>query len=167
MFLLDASSSMSGWGGWNDALAEIRSRLKEQTSDRFGLITHQEGSILEYPIGTPSSDLLAVLEELKPQYTQVNLQGLVSRIPELFSSNGDCKRTIVFSDFQKSSWQEISGSFAKFAIDLELYPVGHGSEVWSDRSGNFAILDARVAPGEMKKCVYGRLLEILMSPGPI
>ena len=59
-------------------------QLKEQTSDRFGLITHQEGSILEYPIGTPSSDCLAVLEELKPQYTQVNLQGLVYGFPNYF-----------------------------------------------------------------------------------
>ena len=146
VFLLDASSSMSGWGGWNDALAEIRSRLKEQTGDRFGLITHQEGLLLEYPIGTTSSELLAVLEELKPQYSQVDLQGLVARTSELFSSNADYKKIVVFSDFQKSSWQEISGSFAKFAIELELYPVGHGSELWSDRSGNFSIIDARVAP---------------------
>ena len=57
VFLLDASSSMSGWGGWDNALAEIRSRLKEQTGDRFGLITHQDGLLLEHPIGTSSSDL--------------------------------------------------------------------------------------------------------------
>ena len=96
-------------------------------------------------------ELLAVLEELKPQYSQVDLQGLVTRTSELFSSNADYKKIVVFSDFQKSSWQEISGSFAKFAIELELYPVGHGSELWSDRSGNFSIIDARVAPGGDEK----------------
>ncbi len=151
VFLLDASSSMSGWGGWDNALAEIRSRLKEKAGDRFGLITHQDGLLLEHPIGTPSSELLAVLEELKPQYAQFDLQGLVARTSELFSLNADYKKIVVLSDFQKSSWQEISGSFAKFAIDLELYPVGHGSELWSDRTGNFSIIDARVAPGGDEK----------------
>jgi len=51
------------------------------------------------------------------------------------------------SDFQKSSWQEMESSFSDLKVALELVPVGHGTKLWKERSGNRAVVDARVAPG--------------------
>ncbi len=147
LFLLDSTPSMSGWNAWDDGLSEIRSRLKNYPDYKFGLITVQNGSLMELPVGTSVKDLISGLEEIYVQDSPVGLSAMIDRAHELFSSEISSKNIVLISDFQKSSWQEIAGTFAREGINLELFPVGHGGTIWQQRSGNCAILDTRVASG--------------------
>jgi hypothetical protein len=71
---------------------------------------------------------------------------LIDRSADLFSPQAGLKKVVIFSDFQKSSWQDIAGSLAEEGIEVELLPFGHGENLWSNRSFNRSIVDARVAP---------------------
>lgn len=147
LFLIDTTPSMGGWGAWNDVLSEIRTRLSEGKVENYGLLTYQNGSLQEWPLGTPVEDLFSAMDSIEIQNSPAGLQVMIDRAPELFSTGSTRKKIILVSDFQKSSWQEVSGDFSNEGIELELCPVGHGASPWMQRVGNYAVIDARAAPG--------------------
>lgn len=151
LFLLDSTPSMRGWGAWEAALNEIRSRLEKDPHGRFGFLVFQNGTLKEWPIGTSREELISALDTITPQESPAGLQAMIDRAPGLFLGGGSSKKIVLLSDFQKSSWQELAGDFGKEKIELELCAVGHGDTQWMQRSGNFAIVDARVAPGGLNK----------------
>lgn len=158
LFLLDCTPSMAGWGAWQEGLSEIRSRLGKESTDRFGLLLFQNGSVEELPVGSSRSDLISMLDRIKLQNTPNGLQAMIDRAPVLFTEGLHAKKIVLISDFQKSSWQELAGDFSENKIELELFPVGHADEYWNDRNGNRAIVDAKVAPaGEDKVRVWAAL----------
>ncbi len=151
LFLLDSTPSMGGWGAWQAGLSEIRSRLEQDSDVRFGLLLFQDGSLLEWPTGTSREELLSLLDQVKLQNSPAGLQAMIDRAPALFSSGLHSKKIVLISDFQRSSWQEIAGNFSEDEIELEFFPVGHGDSYWQDRTGNRAIVDAKVAPAGQEK----------------
>jgi hypothetical protein len=147
IFLLDSTPSMQGWGAWEEAKAGIRSRIENEPDGSFGFISFIDGEIREFKIGTPKAEILSLLEVIQPHYSPHGLQALIKRAPQLFSEESTNRKILIFSDFQKSSWQEIGADFGNSGISLELCPVGHGAGPWKERSGNYAIIDSRVVPG--------------------
>ena len=143
IFLLD--SLVCEGGVREEAKAGIRSRIENEPDGSFGFISFIDGEIREFKIGTPKAEILSLLEVIQPHYSPHGLQALIKRAPQLFSEESTNRKILIFSDFQKSSWQEIGADFGNSGISLELCPVGHGAGPW--KLGNYAIIDTRVVPG--------------------
>ena len=147
LFVIDTTPSMAGWGGWEEAISSIQSRMSEGKNIRYGLLASQGGSLVTLPTGSAKQDLQSTLSELSCQSSAGSLQPILDQAPLLFSENNTVKKIVLVSDFQKSSWQEVTGRFLALGIDVELLPVGHGDSPWQTRTGNRAIVDSRVASG--------------------
>jgi hypothetical protein len=137
---------MAGWGAWDEMMEKIDLRLQNSVDEKFGLLAIQQGALTEWAVGSKKEDLQKAIEELTPQSSALGVQTLIDRSADLFSPQAGLKKVVIFSDFQKSSWQDIAGSFAEEGIEVELLPCGHGENLWSNRSFNRSIVDARVAP---------------------
>ena len=146
IFVIDCSPSMAGWGAWDEMMEEIDVRLQNSVDEKFGLLAIQQGALIEWAVGSKKEDLQKAIEELTPQSSALGIQTLIDRSADLFSPQAGLKKVVIFSDFQKSSWQDIAGSLAEEGIEVELLPFGHGENLWSNRSFNRSIVDARVAP---------------------
>jgi len=146
ILVIDCSPSMAGWGAWDEMMEEIDLRLQNSVDEKFGLLAIQQGALTEWAVGSKKEDLQKAIEELTPQSSALGVQTLIDRSADLFSPQAGLKKVVIFSDFQKSSWQDIAGSFAEEGIEVELLPFGHGENLWSNRSFNRSIVDARVAP---------------------
>ncbi len=146
ILVIDCSPSMAGWGAWDEMMEEIDLRLQNSVDEKFGLLAIQKGALTEWAVGSKKEDLQKAIEELTPQSSALGVQTLIDRSADLFSPQAGLKKVVIFSDFQKSSWQDIAGSFAEEGIEVELLPCGHGENLWSNRSFNRSIVDARVAP---------------------
>ncbi len=145
LIVLDCSPSMGGWGGWEEGVRYARSLLRSDDQSRIGLLAIRDGTLAEWSVGTERSDLALALEELETQSSPWGIQAMIDRGADLFSPHASEKRMILISDFQKSSWQEVTGSFAERGIEVELVPVGHGDDPWADRSGNQAVVDCKAS----------------------
>ncbi|MDB3958440.1 BatA domain-containing protein [Opitutales bacterium] len=146
IFVIDCSPSMSGWGAWDEMIEKVGVRLQNSADETFGLLATQKGALTEWTVGTKKEELLKAIEELTPQSSALGIQNLIDRSADLFSPQAGLKKVVCVSDFQKSSWQDMAGSFGEAGITIELLPVGHGEAPWSTRSFNRSIVDARVAP---------------------
>ena len=146
ILVIDCSPSMAGWGAWDEMMEEIDLRLQNSVDEKFGLLAIQKGALTEWAVGSKKEDLQKAIEELTPQSSALGVQTLIDRSADLFSPQAGLKKVVIFSDFQKSSWQDIAGSFAEEGIEVELLPCGHGENLWSNRSFNRSIVDARVTP---------------------
>lgn len=147
LFLLDSTSSMAGWGAWEEAKSSIRTRIENSPDTDFGLLVAQGDTVQKWPLGTPSNELIANLDSLSVQQSGGGIQAILDQAVDYFSTSLSSTRIIIVSDFQKSSWQEMESSFNDLKVELELVPVGHGTNLWKERSGNRAVVDTRVAPG--------------------
>ena len=147
LFWVDTTPSMTGWGGWEEAISSIQSKITEEKNVRYGLLASQGGSLVALPTGSAKEDLESALKQLSSQSSAGSLQSILDQVPPLFSPKNTAKKIMVVSDFQKSSWQEVAGRFSALGIEVELLPVGHGDSPWQTRTGNRAIVDSRVASG--------------------
>ena len=146
IFVIDCSPSMSGWGAWDEMIKEVGVRLQNSADETFGLLAIQKGALNEWAVGTKKEELFKAIEELTPQSSALGIQSLIDRSADLFSPQAGSKKVVCVSDFQESSWQDVVGSLAEDGITIELLPVGHGGNPWSNRSFNRSIVDARVVP---------------------
>ena len=157
ILVIDCSPSMAGWGAWDEMMEEIDLRLQNSVDEKFGLLAIQQGALTEWAVGSKKEDLQKAIEELTPQSSALGVQTLIDRSADLFSPQAGLKKVVIFSDFQKSSWQDIAGSLAEEGIEVELLPCGHGENLWSNRS----LIDQLWMPGlllwALKKSGFGRL----------
>jgi len=137
---------MSGWGAWDEMIEEVGVRLQNSADETFGLLAIQKGALNEWAVGTKKEERFKAIEELTPQSSALGIQSLIDRSADLFSPQAGLKKVVCVSDFQESSWQDVVGSLAEDGITIELLPVGHGGNPWSNRSFNRSIVDARVVP---------------------
>ena len=144
--LFDTSPSMAGWNAWGSLENTLLSRMAEEPDANFGLLFPQESSLRENSLGSSLDEIRTTLQSAQLQPYSYGIQAMIDRVIELFSEGSRSRKVILFSDFQKSSWQEVSGTLASHDIDLELIPLGHSSGLWSHRTGNRGVIETKVAP---------------------
>ncbi len=145
LIVLDRSPSMSGWGGWE----EVRSKIVEELqvpSTQFGLLTFGGGEMIEYSMGTPVEQLLALVQSMRPGFDAGNGQSLFSKITDLFATKDGEKEVLLISDFQESDWQGVYSDLAAKGIAVRMIPVGHDAQTPHSRLGNRAVVEAKVVP---------------------
>ena len=85
---------MAGWGGWEEAISLIQSRMSEKRNVRYGLLASQGGRLVTLPTGSAEQDLQTTLRQLNCQSSTGSLQPILDQAPLLFSpkntSRKDC-----------------------------------------------------------------------------
>ena len=67
LFWVDTTPSMTGWGGWEEAISSIQSKITEEKNVRYGLLASQGGSLVALPTGSAKEDLESALNRLSSQ----------------------------------------------------------------------------------------------------
>jgi len=141
---IDLSPSMGGWDGLVEA-KEIASRILDESSDKFGLLTFGDGSSQEWHIGTEVSELKKEIANLKHGWRRGNAQTIIERIRSLFSANASRKQLIVVSDMQKGDWQNVDFSSLVGNLEVEFYQVGVPDDS-EGRGDNRSLVETKVVP---------------------
>jgi len=145
--LIDCSASMKGWGAWLEAKREVLKKLENKSVDH-ALLAHDSNGVRFLSFGSSKDELESTLSALKPLYRKLSPSVLFKRLRNILEKNKASVKVHIYSDFQVSDWQDVQADFTEFGVDLSLVPVGHGENLWSSRTGNRAIVDARVVPGK-------------------
>jgi hypothetical protein len=105
IFLVDASSSLSGWGGWEESMSTFRTQLAAFPEDTaVGLVVFGKGVLAELAPTLNRSLVENTLLTMYPEQTE-GVPGLgIKRALELLGS-APGRRIVVLSDFQLSTWQ--------------------------------------------------------------
>jgi len=105
VFVVDASSSLSGWGGWEEAVPEFRTQLAAFPEDTaVGLVVFANEVLAEVPPTRDRSLVENTLLTTYPERTEgVPAMGIKRAVELLGSAPG--RRIILLSDFQLSTWQ--------------------------------------------------------------
>ena len=105
IFLVDASSSLSGWGGWEETVQVFRTRLSELPGDTAAGLVVFGKDVLEEVAPTRNRSLVenTLLTTYPEQRAGAPAAGL-KRASELLGSIPG-PRIVVLSDFQLSTWQ--------------------------------------------------------------
>lgn len=148
--LIDCSGSMNGWGAWIEAKRELRKKW-EDNSVEHALLAHDSNGVRFLSFGSSKEDLESTLTELKPLHRKLNHGALFKRARNILEKNKASVKIHIYSDFQVSDWQDVQADVTELGADLSFVPVGHGDKLWSSRTGNRAIVDARVVPGKGDK----------------
>ena len=149
LIAIDLSPSM---GGWN-SLAEAKnaaSQIIEQENSEMGLLTFGRNSIEEWPIGTPTDQLVDTISKLDHGWKRGDAQVLIDRVGRLFEVNTAAKKVVIISDFQKGDWQSVNFDLSEKGIDVEMIRVGAGVDP-QFRSNNQSIMDVKVVPSGPSK----------------
>ncbi|QXD33032.1 BatA domain-containing protein [Candidatus Pelagisphaera phototrophica] len=105
IFVVDASSSLSGWGGWEESMSTFRTQLAAFPDDtEVGLVVFGKGVLAELAPTLNRSLVENTLLTMYPEQTE-GVPGLgIKRALELLGS-APGRRIVVLSDFQLSTWQ--------------------------------------------------------------
>ncbi len=105
VFVVDASSSLSGWGGWEEAVPVFRTRLAAFSDDTaVGLVVFGNRVLAEVAPTRNRSEVENTFLTMYPEQTE-GVPGLgIKRAVELLGS-APGRRIVVLSDFQLSTWQ--------------------------------------------------------------
>ncbi|MBT3481625.1 MAG: VWA domain-containing protein [Opitutales bacterium] len=105
VFVVDASSSLSGWGGWEEAVEVFRTRLAELSEDTaVGLVVFGTKVLAEVAPTRNRSEVENTFLTMYPEQTEgVSAVGIKRALELLGSAPG--RRIVVLSDFQVSTWQ--------------------------------------------------------------
>lgn len=105
IFVVDASSSLSGWGGWEEAVPVFRTRLAALSEDTaVGLVVFGTKVLAEVAPTRNRSEVENTLLTMYPEQTEgVPAVGIKRGLELLGAAPG--RRIVVLSDFQLSTWQ--------------------------------------------------------------
>ncbi len=105
VFVVDASSSLSGWGGWEEAVPAFRTRLAAFADDAaVGLVVFGNRVLAEVAPTRNRSEVENTFLTIYPEQTEgVPALGIKRAVELLGAAPG--RRIVVLSDFQLSTWQ--------------------------------------------------------------
>lgn len=105
IFVVDASSSLSGWGGWEESMSTFRTQLAAFPDETaVGLVVFGKEVLAELAPTRNRSLVENTLLTMYPEQTE-GVPGLgIKRALELLGS-APGRRIVVLSDFQLSTWQ--------------------------------------------------------------
>lgn len=105
IFVVDASSSLSGWGGWEETVQVFRTRLAELTEGTaVGLVVFGTKVLAEVAPTQNRSAVENTLLTMYPEQTEgAPALGIKRALEFLGSMPG--RRIVLLSDFQLSTWQ--------------------------------------------------------------
>lgn len=124
VFLVDASSSLSGWGGWEETVQVFRTRLGELPGDTTAGLVVFGKDVLEEVAPTRNRSLVenTLLTTYPEQRAGAPAAGLKRAVEFLGSMPGP--RIVVLSDFQLSTWQSDLLPNIDPGIRIEFVKVG-------------------------------------------
>lgn len=137
--LIDASASMSGWGSWEEAVAQAEETLAAHSSSPAALVVSGAGPLLVEPLTTDHARLRDLLARSKPKAVAGDHREAFRQTLRLFE-NGGQRVLAVISDFQQSDWSPTSLPEVDPELEVEWIQVG-GNE-----RENAGILHARALP---------------------
>ncbi len=140
ILLVDASASMAGWNGFEEARARALKEIEERPDRRIGMIIFAHDILAELPPGSEPQALKAALETGRPHPARGRPGEALNRALKALSEN-ERGELIIISDFGESTW--LTG-LPTIPTDIEVAFHRVGSEERSQ--GNVGIVDLDVFP---------------------
>jgi len=154
MIAIDASPSMGGWNGIEEA-QKIATDLIQEADGKTSIVTFGKSSLEVSAAGNEPDKLLKTVSTLSHGWRRGDAQVLSNQMGRLFGDNSSQKKLVILSDFQRSDWQGVNLNPAGQGIEIEMIRVGAGNETMS-RFDNRSIVESKVVPaGPGKVRIWG------------
>jgi len=137
VILVDASASMAGWGGMDEARQRVTALLLEQPDRPFGIVVSSRGRQTTLPVGTDRGRIEELVAGLAAEPVRGDhVKALAWAVDALAAEDVDT--LYVVSDFQTTDWSQGTLPIVPVGKRLELVDVSMG------RLANVGIVGADV-----------------------
>ncbi|MEM9227132.1 MAG: vWA domain-containing protein, partial [Verrucomicrobiota bacterium] len=137
VIVVDASASMDGWGGWEEARDAVKEITEQEAT--FGYVLFDQEVLAAEPLGENKAAMRMLLQDHQPELLPGNPARALRQARELLGET-DSRRLIIVSDFQAANWQDTALPGFDEGVEIIFKPVGDYSQA------NLSLLEAQVYP---------------------